>query len=219
MKINTVIFDLDGTLLDTLDDLFESVNFALSDFNLPLKTKEEVKSAVGNGVQVLIKRVIPSGFSKEKELLDVFKRHYSNIKKPKTKPYEGIIELLNTLKSKGYKTGVVSNKFDSAVKTHCEKFFNGLIDCALGENEEEGIFKKPNPAGLLKTMDYLHCKKENSIYVGDSEVDIQTAQNAKVPCISVLWGFKDREFLIKNGASHLVLKPFEIYKMLNSTFI
>lgn len=210
-NIDTIIFDLDGTLLDTVDDLSDSVNYALSFFNYPLKTKEDVRLAVGNGITKLMERTSPKGANIE-GLLEKFKEYYINIKVSKTHPYEGITELLEALKNKGIKTGVLSNKFDRGTKLHTEMFFKGLIDYAQGEDSINGILPKPNPFGLYKVMDIL--KSENCLFVGDSEVDIQTAKNAGVPCISVLWGLKTKEFLIQNGGNIFVNKPSEILDML-----
>lgn len=212
LKIDTLIFDLDGTLIDTVDDLTDSVNYALNYFNYPVKTKDEIRLAVGFGVSKLFENVLPSGVSDKRfmECIEKFKEFYTNIEKSKTHPYEGIIELLKTLKEKNYKTGVVSNKFNIATKMNCKKFFDDLIDYAIGEDEANGIIRKPNPIGVYKVIEKLNSKIENCIYLGDSDVDIQTAKNANIPCISVLWGFKSKEFLIKSGGEIFVSKPGEI---------
>ena len=213
--IDTIIFDLYGTLLDTVDDLLDSVNYALSSFDYPIKTKEEVRLAVGNGISKLMARVLPNGGNDPNfmEALSKFKDYYISIKQTKTKPYDGIIELLKELKKKNYKIGVVSNKFDRACKKQCEEFFNGLVDYAQGEDEFMGIIRKPNPVGVYKVLEILNSTPNHSIFVGDSDVDIQTAINAKMPCISVLWGLKSKEFLIENGGKIFVNKPSEILDM------
>ena len=207
----TVVFDLDGTLLNTLDDLHAAVNAALAAFQLPLRTKEEVRVFVGNGIAKLIERAI--GQKQHPHFDGVFaefKRYYGEHCKDKTQPYAGIMPLLVELKKRGIATAVVSNKADFAVKILAEEYFQGLLLDAVGENEAAGIRKKPAPDSLLAVMDTVGAKKSETIYVGDSEVDIQTARNAGVPCICVTWGFKDREFLLANGAEILVDAPCEI---------
>ncbi len=214
MSINTVIFDLDGTLLYTLEDLADSTNYALKFFGYPERTIEEVKEFVGNGVSLLIERAIPDGKQNTnfENCLNMFKQHYSDNMYNKTKPYDGIIELLTSLKQQNYKIAVVSNKFDSAVKKLCEKYFFGLVDSAIGQ--KENISKKPSPDSVNEVISELNSDKENCIFVGDSEVDIQTAENAGIPCISVVWGYKSLDFLYKNGASMIVYSPEEILELI-----
>ena len=201
----TVIFDLDGTLLDTLDDLWDAVNAALEKFGLPLRTREEVRAFIGNGIVKLMQRA--SGLV-EGEIFDgvlaEFKRYYGAHCEDKTQPYAGVIPMLERLRAKGIQTAVVSNKADFAVKKLAKGYFHGLLQEAVGENEEAGIRKKPAPDSLLAVMENLGAGTCSTVYVGDSEVDIQTAQNAGVDCISVTWGFKDKDFLIENGATVLV---------------
>lgn len=216
MNIKLVIFDLDGTLLNTLEDLANSTNFALSKFNYPTRTIDEIRNFVGNGVAKLIERAIPDSNNNPnyEDCLSVFKEHYSLNKYNKTAPYEGIIELLKTLKESNYKIAVVSNKFDTAVKELCKKYFPNLIDIAIGENEAGGIKKKPAPDTVLQALNILNIKPENSVYIGDSDVDIMTAKNSNMPCISVTWGFRDKEFLTKHGAKILNDTPKEIISTL-----
>ena len=211
--IKNVIFDLDGTLLYTLEDLTDSINFSLKKYNYPQKTIDQIRNAVGNGVYKLCERVVPEGQNNPlyNEILETFKQNYSNNMFNKTSPYEGIIPLLHDLKSNNYKIAVVSNKFDSAVRDLCTKYFNGLIDFAAGENEQFGIKKKPAPDTVLSVMKEFGATVDDTVYVGDSEVDIQTAQNAKIPCISVTWGFKNYDFLLQNGAKIIVHAPYEIF--------
>lgn len=206
----TVIFDLDGTLLDTLDDLTASVNFALGSFALPTRTKEEVRAFVGNGIVKLIERAIGYEHPLFEKIFQAFREHYGAHCKDKTKEYDGITPLLLELKARGVQTAVVSNKADFAVKTLAAEYFPNLLQEAVGENEGAGIAKKPAPDSLLAVMKSLNAEKETTVYVGDSEVDIQTAKNAGVDCISVVWGFKDEAFLKANGAKTLVKEPFEI---------
>ncbi len=207
----TIIFDLDGTLLDTLDDLWTAVNAALQKCGLPLRGREEVRAFVGNGIYNLMQRA--AGEVPQKVLEEAFaefKRYYGLHCEDKTKPYEGIMQLLQVCKEKGIQTAVVSNKADFAVKKLAKTYFGDLLAEAVGENEAEGIRKKPAPDSLLSVMERLGATREDTVYVGDSEVDIQTAQNAGVDCISVTWGFKSREFLLENGATNLADSPMEI---------
>lgn len=208
--IKVAIFDLDGTLLNTLVDLTDCTNFALKKFGYPSRTLDEIRNFVGNGIIKLFER---AGV-KDKECVEFFKKYYAKNMYNKTAPYDGIIPLLNSLHEHGIKIAVVSNKFDLAVKKLCEKYFD-IVDIAIGENEAEGIHKKPSPDGVLKILDDFKFLKDEAIFIGDSEVDIQTAKNAGIPCISVTWGFKTRDFLIKNGAKILVDKPEEILMYFN----
>ncbi len=212
----TVIFDLDGTLLNTLDDLADSTNYALSKFGYPTRTIEEVRQFVGNGVAKLIERAIPDGKNNPnfEKCLSIFKENYAQNMYNKTAPYNGIIEMLSNLKSKGIKIAVVSNKFDLAVKELCKKYFEGFIDFAAGENEAQGIKKKPAPDTVLSVLNEFNFAPEDAVYVGDSDVDIMTAKNSKMPCISVTWGFRDKKFLLENGATILINAPSEIYNHL-----
>lgn len=203
-----VIFDLDGTLLNTLEDLKESTNYALSQFNFPTRTLEEVRTFVGNGVRKLIERAVPKNCDTEtvEKCLSIFKEHYAENMYNHTAPYDGILEMLEDLHKKEIKIGVVSNKFDAAVKELCKKYFNDLIDIAIGQFDD--VPPKPSPEGVLKAMRELECK--NAIYVGDSDVDILTAKNANLPCIGVSWGFRDKETL--QNADFIVDNPHSIIK-------
>ena len=179
----TIVFDLDGTLLDTLDDLAAAVNATLAKFALPLRTREEVRAFVGNGIVKLMERAVGSKDRADfAEIVTAFKQYYGEHCADNTKPYDGVMELLQTLKTRGVKTAVLSNKADFAVKALCEQYFDGLILTAVGENEEAGIRKKPAPDSLFAVLDELGASKAETVYVGDSEVDIQTAQNAGVDC-------------------------------------
>ena len=207
------IFDLDGTLLDTLDDLADSVNATLHHFSYPLRTLDEIRKFVGNGMRNLIQLSlggIPENFE---NILAYFKKYYGENCEKKTKPYEGIIEVLQYLKSQGKKTAIVSNKADYATQVLSKNYFNGLIDFTIGENEQAGVRRKPFPDSVLKAMDFFGAKKENTVYIGDSETDIQTAKNAGLRCISVVWGFRDKEYLIKEGATKIITKPSELINL------
>lgn len=207
----TVIFDLDGTLLDTLDDLHSAVNAALSAYGLPLRSKAQVREFVGNGIVKLMQRAIgDEDFAHFDGALAAFKTYYKVHCKDKTAPYAGIMSLLSALKARGIKTAVVSNKADFAVKLLAAEYFDGLLLAAVGENESAGIRKKPAPDSLLSVMETLGARAETTVYVGDSEVDILTAKNAGVACLSVTWGFKERAFLLENGAEILIDEPLEI---------
>lgn len=202
-KYKLVIFDLDGTVLNTLDDLTYSVAYALSKAGYPTRTKEEVRSFVGNGIHKLIERAVPSNTSEESiELVyNIFKQHYELHCTDNTAPYDGITELLKKLRKCDLKTAVISNKADFAVKKLCDKYFPELFELTVGERT--GIAKKPSPDSVNEALRTLKIPHEATIYVGDSEVDILTAKNAGIACISVSWGFKDKQFLIDNGATRI----------------
>ena len=213
--INGVIFDLDGTLLNTLEDLCDSTNFALKKFEYPERTIEEIRKFVGNGVKTLIERAIPNGIENEhfEDCLETFKNHYKKNMYNKTAPYKGITETLKTLKKQNIRIAVVSNKFDLAVKELCKRYFKDLIQVAIGENEADGIRKKPAPDSVLKALKELNLNINNSIYIGDSETDVQTAKNANLECIGCTWGFRDEDILIKEGANYIVHTPEDILKI------
>ena len=213
--IDTIIFDLDGTLLDTLDDLRDSVNFGLRAFNLPERSRDEIRRFLGNGVTMLIKRSVPEGIDDElrEKVFSVFREHYLGNMKNKTAPYNGIMPLLDEAKRLGFKTGVVSNKLDEAVKALCEKTFGALIDFSQGAVGESD--RKPNPINVTKCVTALGAQNDNCVYIGDSEVDFQTAENANMKCISVLWGFRTKEELLPFGADTFIEKPEELLPLIN----
>ena len=210
--IKAVVFDLDGTLLNTLDDLKESTNFALRKFNYPERTLEEVRCFVGNGVRKLIERAVPEDCKNIDECLEVFKNNYSENMYNHTQAYNGILKILEELHKDKVKIGVVSNKFDSAVKELCKKYFGDLVDTAIGQNDD--VPKKPAPDGVLKAMKILGSDKNSTIYAGDSDVDVQTAKNAGLKCIGVTWGFRTKDYL--KGADFIVDSPDEILKIVRS---
>ena len=203
MNYTTILFDLDGTLLNTLPDLHASVNFALNAHSLPTRTIEQTRRAVGNGVVKLIARSVPSNTPEalKAQVLETFKSHYANHSLDQTVPYPGVVELLETLREKNVPVAVVSNKHDSAVKTICDHYFPGLACVAMGEREEMGVRKKPAPDAVFAALREMKADPASAVYVGDSEVDIETARNASLPCITVTWGFRDREELIGKGAA------------------
>ena len=210
--IKAVVFDLDGTLLNTLDDLKESTNFALRKFNYPERTLEEVRCFVGNGVRKLIERAVPEDCKNIDECLEVFKKNYFENMYNHTQAYNGILKILEELHKDKVKIGVVSNKFDSAVKELCKKYFGDLVDTAIGQNDD--VPKKPAPDGVLKAMKILGSDKNSTIYAGDSDVDVQTAKNAGLKCIGVTWGFRTEDYL--KGADFIVDSPDEILKIVRS---
>lgn len=214
MTINTVIFDLDGTLLNTIEDIANSVNYVLLECGFYFKSTKEVQESVGNGLRKLMERILPEGCDEDTidRAVELFKSHYTGGMSNSTKPYDGIIEVLKDLKSRGLKVAVISNKFDSAVKELCDKYFSGLIDIALGQTDN--VNEKPAPDMVYKVMNELEVTEDNCVYIGDSEVDIQTANNAGIPCLSVTWGYKDIDFLYENGASTLVYTPSEILELI-----
>lgn len=208
MQYKAVIFDLDGTLLNTLDDLYLSVNYALEHFKYPLRTKEEVKGFVGNGIRDLMTKSCPKDIDNFEECLQFFKEYYSLHSQDNTRPYDDIVSLLEKLNQQGIKCAIVSNKFDGAVKELAEKYFNGLITVAVGESPN--VNKKPAPDSVLKVMELLDVKNDEVIFVGDADTDIETSKNASIKCVSVLWGFRSKEFLLEKGGSIFVKKPLEI---------
>jgi len=214
MKYRAVIFDLDGTILNTLDDLASSTNHMLSEQGYPPRTLAEVRSFVGNGIGKLIERAVPKKLNEEefKEYYKIFTDHYAKHCADNTKPYDGITGLVSALRSAGIKTAVVSNKADFAVKDLCEKYFPGLFDAVVGERE--GVRRKPSPDSVNEVLHILGTEKEKAVYVGDSEVDIKTAKNAEIDAIIVDWGFRDADFLAENGAERVVSSVKELEKNL-----
>ena len=209
-EFDTYIFDLDGTLLSTLNDLAASTNSALRWAGMPERTIEEIRMFVGNGVKLLMERAIPNGSNNPKfeETYTKFREHYIEHNLDTTCPYEGIPELLRKLKSRGKNLAIVSNKFYAATQDLAKHFFPDTIEVAIGERET--IRKKPAPDTVLEALRQLGAPKEGAVYIGDSDVDIMTAKNCELPCISVLWGFRDKDFLIQNGGTVFVEKPADI---------
>ncbi len=208
-----VIFDLDGTLLNTLSDLAASTNFALRCCGYPERTVDEVRSFIGNGVIMLMHRSVPKGTSEadEKACFEKFRSHYLEHMEDTTAPYDGVNELIRTLGEKGIGTAVVSNKLDAGVKGLCKKYFPHLT-CAFGVSDESE--RKPSPANVYKALSLLGVQKEQALYVGDSEVDVQTAKNAGLEMVGVTWGYRSRELLLSSGAKHIVDAPQEILELI-----
>ena len=213
-KIKACIFDLDGTLTDTLEDIKNAANYAMRSVGLPERTLDEVRRFVGNGTTMLIRRCASPIDDEEtiKTALTVYKEYYTQHLCVITAPYDGIIPMLEELKKAGIKAAVLSNKFDSAVKTICDEFFGGLLCVAYGIRSE--VPPKPEPQGVYEIMKELECSADETLFVGDSETDIQTAQNAGLKCVGVSWGFRGREFLTQNGADYVIDYPQEMLKIL-----
>lgn len=214
MSYKLAIFDMDGTILDTLEDLESSLNFALTEAGCPVRKREEVRRFLGNGMQRLIELAVLPDCPEEKKtkILERFKEHYKIHCADRTKPYDGILELLRTLRENGCRTAVVSNKGDFAVQELNQQYFAGLMDCAIGE--KEGVRKKPAPDSVNEVLKELQINRQDAVYIGDSEVDIETAKNAGMDCIIVSWGFREREFLIAQGAELIVDSAEELEKQI-----
>lgn len=212
-KITTVIFDLDGTLLDTLEDLKNAANYALKQCGMPERTLDEVRRFVGNGIRNLMIRAVPQGEENPEfeHALAVFKEYYGEHCNDATRAYDGIPELLQELKNRGYAMAIVSNKIDSAVQDLNSRYFP-QVNVAIGDREN--LKRKPAPDSVFLALKELGRTRDEAVYVGDSDVDLATAKNAGLPCISVLWGFRDREFLEGHGATTFVEKPMEIADVL-----
>lgn len=204
MKYKLAIFDMDGTILSTLDDLANGVDYALSENGLPARNKQETRAALGRGVRFLIEQSVPAGLSDAEisKVEDDFLKYYKVHSMDNTRPYDGIVELIKEVRASGIKTAVVSNKIDSAVKELCANFFEGAFDVAYGERL--GIPRKPDPKPINAIIDEFGLSKDEVVYIGDSEVDLLTANNAGINHIIVTWGFRDRDFLVQNGAKTLV---------------
>jgi len=209
-QINTVIFDLDGTLLNTLDDLADGVNYALAQYGFSARSLAEIRRFVGNGVKNLMELSIPGGLDNPRfeACLHTFKEYYSKNMQTKTRPYEGVRELLDTLGEAGMKTAIVSNKFDTAVKELNSQYFGDRIAVAIGESAK--IHKKPAPDCVFEALLQLGSTVGEAIYVGDSEVDVRTAHNAGLACVAVTWGFREKEILIREGAEYIIDHPAEL---------
>ena len=217
MKYDLVIFDMDGTILNTLEDLTDTMNYCLEKYNMPQKSLVEIRSYVGNGIQKLIERAVPS--ETDSKLIDAvcktFNVYYKGHCAIKTRPYDGICEVISALKSNGIKTAVVSNKPDYAVKSLCEDYFSGLFDYAVGD--KTGMRRKPYPDGVNKVMNHFGISPDKTVYIGDSDVDYRTAQNAGIDVIMVGWGFKDEDFLYSIGAKQVIHEPEQLPPLIIGT--
>ena len=214
MSYRIALFDLDGTVLDTLQDLAAATNAVLEMHGLPRRTTEQVRAFVGNGIGKLIERAVPEGSSAEliAAVLADFKTYYGAHCADQTKPYDGIPEMLTALRAAGVKTAVVSNKADFAVRELAVRYFDGMFDYALGERAD--ITRKPAPDMVYHVLNALGESAEGAVYIGDSDVDILTAANAGLPAIGVTWGFRDRACLLGAGATVLVDTPAQLQALL-----
>ncbi len=212
MNYKLAVFDMDGTILDTLEDLTDSVNYVLAQHGYPQPSIEAVRGFVGNGIRLLIERAVPQGLESgeidriHQEFMEYYKLHCAD----KTKPYAGIVELIRALRSAGCRTAVVSNKADAAVQELCEQYFPGLFDFALGERP--GIARKPAPDSVYEVLKQFGVEQRDAVYIGDSDVDFDTAKNSGLDCISVTWGFRSEAFLREYGATVFADTPEEVAK-------
>ncbi len=212
--IDTIIFDLDGTLLNTLEDLMDSVNYALERQGYPLRNISEIRSFVGNGIRVLMERAVPKdviGTDTFEACFKDFNDYYKVHMEDKTAPYEGINSMLSEIKKAGFKTAIVTNKVDYAAQELCNRLFPE-IDLVVGSVDDRP--NKPAPDGAFYAIDTLGSKAENTIFVGDADTDILTAKNAGLPSIGVLWGFRDREIIEAEGAEYIVETVNDLEKLL-----
>ena len=211
--IKAIIFDLDGTLLDTLEDLTDSVNYVLGKHNMPERTLDEIRSFIGNGVPTLIKRSVAENTDAEtlsicvSEMMEYYKDHAEI----KTRPYNGIPELLEELKNRNITTAVVTNKAEEAAIILCSKKFGNTLSCVIGDNGKDKL--KPEPDNVFRALKELNTEKDEVLYVGDSDVDMITAENAGLTSIGVTWGFRDEKTLRENGADYIINSPDELLKL------
>ena len=214
MKYNAAVFDMDGTILDTLEDLRDSVNASLRWAGFPERTTEEVRAFVGNGAARLIERAVPPGTDAAvtRRVLDYYRPYYGEHAQIKTGPYPGMTEALAALKAGGVRLAVVSNKPDPTAKQLAAHYFPGLFEVTVGAVDGRAV--KPAPDALLEAMAVLGVGPEETVYVGDSDVDIETAKNAGMPCISVAWGFRSEAFLRAHGAERVLLRCDELTELL-----
>lgn len=213
-KYEAVIFDLDGTLLNTLDDLMDSVNYTLSVLDMPVRSYEEIRHFVGNGIRRLLELSVPGGTENPQfeQAVTLFMEYYGKHCNDKTDLYPGIIDLLEELKREGFLMAIVSNKYYEGVQSLKEQYFKDYLEVAIGE--KEGIRQKPAPDTVLAALERLHISKEKAVYVGDSEVDLATAENTGMDCITVGWGFRTRAEQEAAGAKIFVEHPLEIMELL-----
>lgn len=214
MTYRTVLFDMDGTLLDTLEDLRESTNHVLREMGYPERSLEEMRRFVGNGAEMQIRRAVPEGTSEENiaKVLRAYRAYYQEHCRIKTKVYDGLLDMLDALKARGVKTAVVSNKPDEAVKKLSEEYFGGRMDYAVGA--KDGRRCKPYPDMVDAALEALGETREGAVFIGDSEVDVQTGLNAGLPVIAVSWGFRSRETIAEAGATVIADDAAALAKLL-----
>jgi phosphoglycolate phosphatase len=205
-----LIFDMDGTILNTLEDLADATNYALSENNLPGRSIDEIRFFVGNGIGKLIERAVPEGTDKAltEKVFSTFMPYYSEHCADKTRAYDGVCDVISEVRKCGYLTAVVSNKADPAVQTLCKDYFPDMFDYAVGE--KEGARRKPYPDSVYDVLEKLGIEKKDAVYIGDSDVDVQTARNSGLDVIGVSWGFRGRKLLESYGADCIIDKPEEL---------
>ena len=213
MKYELLVFDMDGTILDTLEDLKNSMNYTLRLYHMPERTLDEIRAFVGNGIRRLIERAVVAGTSDEQitAMYKDFMKYYEVHCADNTKPYDGILDTIRHLRSLGYKTAVVSNKAHPAVLELCDQYFPRLFDLAIGEKPD--IARKPAPDMVHMALNRFNIPKEKAVYIGDSDVDVATARNSELDMIAVDWGFRSRECLMEQGATTIISKPEEILEL------
>ncbi len=214
MRYKAVLFDMDGTVLDTLDDLADSVNRSLREFGLPEVSRFQVGQSLGNGAKYLIRHCLPEGSDEAlcEQVLSFYKPWYDAHCRIKTKPYDGILQLMETLRADGVSQAIISNKPDSAVQELAEAFFPGLMDVVIGESP--AVKRKPSPDTVLAAASQMGLMASDCVYIGDTEVDLETARNAGMDCIPVSWGFRTEEQLRAAGAEEIIRSPEELKKKL-----
>ena len=210
MGCRAVLFDMDGTVLDTLEDLWAAVNVSLGRFGLPEASRDAVRAGLGNGAAHLIACVAPE--ERREEVLAFYKPYYDAHCNIKTRPYPGILPLMARLRARGVKQAIISNKPDPAVQELASFFFPGLLETAVGESERVRV--KPNPDAILAAAAEMGVALADCVYVGDSEVDVLAAKNAGLRCVSVCWGFRGEEELKAAGAKHLAHDAGELERIL-----
>ena len=216
MRYDTIIFDLDGTLLNTLDDLADSVNIMLEQEGYPPRTREDVRKYIGNGAKELVRKALPEVASEEEAVrcLAVYRKIYQENMFQKTGPYEGIAETLRELSRLGVKVGVVSNKPHDATREICEFYFGGILNAVIGDNPERK--KKPAPDNIFEILKLLSSDKAKTLYVGDSDVDMETAKNAGLDCAGVTWGYRSEETLTEHGADFIIKEPAQLINLIKN---
>ena len=214
MRYKAVLFDMDGTVLDTLDDLADSVNRSLREFGLPEVSRFQVGQSLGNGAKYLIRHCLPEGSDEAlcERVLSFYKPWYDAHCRIKTKPYDGILQLMETLRADGVSQAIISNKPESAVQELAEAFFPGLMDVVIGESP--AVKRKPSPDTVLAAARQMGLMASDCVYIGDTEVDLETARNAGMDCIPVSWGFRTEEQLCAAGAEEIIRSPEELKKKL-----
>jgi phosphoglycolate phosphatase len=215
MKYKAILFDMDGTLLNTIEDIADSLNFVLEKYGCPQRTINEVMHMVGSGASKLVERALPDGKDNKQfdEILKAYNNYYFEHCNIKTGPYTHILELLKELKKAGHKMAIVSNKPMDAIQELKDQYFSEYVDVAIGVTDK--LKRKPAPDECLEAMRLLEVEKEDCIYVGDSDIDHLTAVNTGLPCISCLWGFRTKEELLEAGAegNFFVSDPMEILEI------